>query len=74
MVTIVLVTGSGPKCPRKPYYTLLISTSSKLSITHCNSKTFHILQNILQNIPFFTNFSQVTFLKKIVIPPVLLLK
>ena len=23
MVTIVLVTGSGPKCPRKTYYTLL---------------------------------------------------
>ena len=25
MVTIVLVTGSGPKWPRKPYYTLLMS-------------------------------------------------
>ena len=29
MVTIVLVTRSGPKCPRKPYYTLLQVTLVK---------------------------------------------
>ena len=42
-----------------------ISTSSKSLTEHCNSKTFHILQNILRNIHFFfTNFSQGTSLKK----------
>ena len=37
--------------------------STKSSTKHCNSKNFHLLRNILQNIFFFyTNFSQVNFL------------
>ena len=41
-----------------------VSTSSKSSTKHCNSKTFCVLWNILQNILLFLNFSQST-LKKI---------
>ena len=33
MVTIVLVTGSGPKCPRKPYYTLLLPKLNSFELT-----------------------------------------
>ena len=39
-----------------------VSTSSKSSTKHCNSKTFCVLWNILQNI-LFLNFSQSTFKK-----------
>ena len=57
MVNIIIVIGSGPKCPRRPYYTLLDMSSS----THANNKRRSILvlgKDFIQGIDSTKNYAE----------------
>ena len=73
MVTIVLVTGSDPKCPRRPYYTLLVSTLNttaeekfqvfllSLCGTKCLAKPLTSMQTKLEISMFSSRYFNISF-------------